>query len=380
MTTRPSLLLISFSPLRSDARILKQIGLLRDDYEVTTLGYGAAPDGAAAHIEVPASEDFQDLNGRLITLHLYRRAYWNLSAVRWARTRLPIGTFDVILANEMEAVPLALSLRPRGGVHADLHEYTPKLKEEFPEWDRRIRPFWEWVARRYVTKAQSWTTVSPAIVDTYEEKFGFRPELVTNAAPLSDFTPGPVHQPIRIVHSGACLRNRRLEILLDAMERTSADVSLDFYLTPNDPAFLAELRERAARMTNVTVHDPLPYAELIRTLNAYDVGVHVLPPTNFNNAAALPNKLFEYAQARLGVIVGPSPEMARYVRELGFGAVTEGFTAEHLSAVVDALTPERVLAWKQAAHENAVSLSAQSQLPVWGHAIRRLAAAAEGKR
>ena len=42
--------------------------------------------------------------------------------------------FDAILADDIDTVPLALSLRPRLGVHADIHEYFPRLQEEQAPW------------------------------------------------------------------------------------------------------------------------------------------------------------------------------------------------------------------------------------------------------
>ena len=41
--SRPRLLVIAFSPLRSDARVLRQVRLFRERYAVTTVGYGPAP-------------------------------------------------------------------------------------------------------------------------------------------------------------------------------------------------------------------------------------------------------------------------------------------------------------------------------------------------
>ena len=120
------------------------------------------------------------------------------------------------------------------------------------------------------------------------------------------------------------------------------------------------------------VLDPLPYADLVQTLNAYDLGVFVLPPVNFNYANALPNKLFDFVQARLGVVVGPSPEMARLVTEHGLGAVAADFTASALTAVLDGLTPEQVAAWKRASHAAARELSSDAQVEVWRAAIKAL--------
>ena len=42
MTARPTLLILSFSPIASDARVLKQVRMLAQDHDVTTCGYGPA--------------------------------------------------------------------------------------------------------------------------------------------------------------------------------------------------------------------------------------------------------------------------------------------------------------------------------------------------
>lgn len=370
---KPRLLLISFSPIVSDARVLKQVVAFRDDFELTTVGYGPAPEGVAGHWEMPRSADYQDYNGRLITAHAYRAVYWNISAVRWVRKHLPRGEYDIILANEPEAVGVARWLRPRLGVHADLHEYTPRLNEEHAAWARRIKPYHEWVCRTFVSKAASWTTVSNGLIREYEKEFGFRPELVTNAAPFAELTPTPVASPLRLVHSGACLRNRRLDEMIEAVEASSVDATLDLYLTPNHPDYLEELRVLTAASERVRILEPVPYAALIRTINAYDIGIHLLPPTNFNNTWALPNKLFDYVQARLGVLIGPSPEMQEYVERFGFGAVADGFDADDLTRTIDALTVESVRGYKERADASAHALGAKEQVQVWRRCIEAIA-------
>ena len=368
-----SLLILSFSPIANDARVLKQVRHFTRDFDVTTCGYGEAPDGVSEHIRIPDGLSSRDLYGRFITLRLYALAYWRLGAVAWCRRTLGRGGFDVVLANDVETVPLALWLRPRRGVHADLHEYSPRLHEDKPAWARRIRPFYEWLCRRYVARAASWTTVSAGLSRQYEEDFSFRPELAINAAPYAALEPTPVAAPIRIVHSGACLRDRDLMGHIEAMALTTKPVTLDFYLTKNDPRYFDELAARAREVPGVRVHDPVPYDELISTLAAYDVGVFVLPPVNFSKKWALPNKLFDYVQARLAVLTGPSPEMVDYVTTYSLGVVTGDFSAQALAEAIDALTPESVSAFKQNAHAAARALSAQTQTEIWDAAIRRIA-------
>lgn len=369
---KPSLLILSFSPIVNDARVLKQVKLFAEDYTVTTCGYGEAPTGVAHHIRIPDDQVIWNLYGRYITLKQYRAVYGRLGGVRWCREHLPRGEWDVVLANDVESVPLALELRARRGVHADLHEYTPRMKEHNLAWKKKISPYYVWLCRKYVSRANSWTTVSGGLAREYERVFGFAPKLVTNAAPYQERVPTAVSEPIRLVHSGACLRDRNLLDMIDAVALVQRPVTLDLFLTKNDPAYHAELIARAAEVPGVTVHEPVPYAELAETLAKYDVGVFVLKPINFNYEWALPNKLFDFVQARLGIIVGPSAEMAQIVREKRLGTVTHDFSAESLASAINDLQPEHVAAWKQASHAAAQELSAEQQVLGWKTAIDRL--------
>lgn len=368
------LLILSFSPIASDARVLKQLDLLRDDFDVTTCGYGEAPPGAVAHVRVPDEMPIWRYPRADVLLRRYRRAYERNPAIAHARMALTGREFDIVLANDVDAVGLGLELKPSRGVHADLHEYAPRQHEEVWRFRLFVKPFIEWMCRQHVARAASWTTVSSGLAREYERVFGFGPDVVTNAAPYAELEPSGVHAPIRFVHSGAALRNRHLDTLLNGVISSRSAATLDLYLTPNDPAYLSEIRERAETSDGrVIVHDPVPYAELNRTLVAYDIGIHILPPVNFNNRWALPNKIFDYVQARLGVIVGPSPEMAEYVDKYGLGVVTDGFGAEDLAVTIDSIGEHDVVQMKRAAARHARELSSEEQVRVWRRAIDALA-------
>jgi len=368
------LLVLSFSPVASDARVLKQVRLFAAEHEVTTCGYGPAPEGVVEHLRLPDEAVHWVKDPRWLLTRRYRRVYAGNAAVRAARELLAGRSFDAVLADDVDTVPLALELGVP--VHADLHEYAPKQNTELRRWRWFVAPYVRWLCREFVTRAASVTTVGQGIAEEYERELGIRAEVVTNAAPYAELEPSPVGGgaggPLRLVHAGAALRNRHLETLVEAAVATRTEVTLDLFLVPNDPGYLAELRALAAGSDRVRLHEPLPYPELVRTLNGFDVGVHVLPPVSFNNAWALPNKFFDFVQARLGVVVGPSPEMARLVREHGIGAVAEDFTPAALTAVLDSLTPEQVAAWKQASHRAARPLSSDAQVQIWHRLVTPL--------
>ncbi|MBD8022244.1 glycosyltransferase [Microbacterium sp. Sa1CUA4] len=372
-TRKQSLLILSFSPLRGDARVLRQINLFRHSYAVTTAGFGEAPDGVVEHIELPADLLPTQLDGRLITLRQYAAAYWSVPAVRNAWKQLRGRSFDAVLANDVEAVPIALRLRTRG-VHADLHEHYPSMHDYHTAWRRRISPYMSWLLSRYVTKATSTSTVSGGLRRAFKDQFGLRPDLVPNATPYADLRPSPVGAPVRLVHSGACLRKRQLEVMLEAVVQAAADITLDLFVTPNDPGYLAELKDAYGRHERIRINDPVPYSELVNTLNEFDLGVFVLPPATFSYKWALPNKFFDYVQARLGIIVGPSPEMAPLVEANNLGAVSEGFSSEDLVSVLQSLDPDTVASWKRAADRAAWEMSGEQTVGPWQRAISAIMA------
>lgn len=370
---RPRLLIFSFSNLLGDARLLKQISGFAGDYEVTTCGYGESPDSRVTHVQLSGDHPIWAYDRIALMTKQYRRAYWGSPAIQEAKNALAGREFDVILANDVDPVGVALSLNPRHGVHVDLHEYSPRQKEDMLRWRLFVAPFIRWMVRKFVAQANSWTTVSGGLAREYARVFGFTPGLVTNASPLHEFEVTPCGSPIRLVHSGAALRDRKLEIMIDALELTTAEVTLDLFITPNDPGYVAELRERSTRLPALTVHDPVPYRELIARLHNYDAGVFVLEPLNFSYRWALPNKLFDFVQARLGMIVGPSPEMVDLVTDYNLGAVADSFSAASLATQFDRLTTEQVQAWKAAADRAAAELSSEAQVQKWRDAIARLA-------
>ena len=380
MTDLPSLLILTFSPIRSDPRVLKQVELFKDKYRVSTCAYGAAPDGVAEHFALPEDSRGWPADKIGLVSRQYAKVYEGLPAVQSARAVLPKGRFDVILANDLNTLPLALDLDARLGVHADLHEFAPREKEDNLKWRLFIAPFMRWLCSRYLAGASSVTSVSQGIADEYFKDYGTPTGVVTNAAPYAEGAVRPVGERVRLIHSAAGQRYRKLENFIEAMKDAPDWLSLDMIVMPNEPDYVAELKAKAAAVPSITFRDPVPYKQLVATLSEYDVSVVFLPPTNFNLKNALPNKFFEAVQARIGLIVGPSPAMVGLVREYGLGAITEDFSAESLRKTLWSLTPETIGAWKHAADAAAKALSAESQVVVWQEAIARIVGGREASR
>jgi hypothetical protein len=180
-----------------------------------------------------------------------------------------------------------------------------------------------------------------------------------------------------MIHHGAAIRSRRLELMIDMMQYLDQRFRLDFMLVGNDRKYVAELQSRAADDTRVRFLEPVPMPDICRATNQYDLGLFLLPPTNFNYRFALPNKLFEFIQARLAIAIGPSPEMARIVNDYKLGVVSQSFEPRELAELLNAMTHDQLWQYKQAAHAAAGQLCFESVAGRWQGGVAKLLARRE---
>lgn len=352
---RPAVLVLAFSPLGRDPRVHRQLRLLRDDYRVTAAGFTDPRLSGVEFIPIrprprprrDRPRAFWQLAGRR-----HARYYWTLGVVRDALAVLGGRAFDAIIANDAETWPLAHAIRGRAALIFDAHEFSPAQFADRPSWRMLRQPYRTWLCREFLPRADAVVTVCDTIADEYARVFGIpRPGVVLNAPARHPAEPRPTAPDrIRMVHHGFANPSRHLEVMIDVMRGLDARFTLDLMLVDGPSWYGRDLRRRAAGDARIRFRPPVPMPEIIPTIRAYDLGLSVLPPVNFNLRAALPNKFFEFVQARLAVAVGPSPEMARLVREHGFGIVADDFTAVTLARHLQALDVPTLDRHKAASH------------------------------
>ena len=364
--SRPRVLMLGFTPTSSDPRILRHVSALREDYDVVTMGTGPAPAGVARHIELPAHAHHLPRTPAglaALTARRYRVAYRHVPIVNAIRACAPSpGDFDVIVANDLITLPVALEFAGGKPVVADMHEYEPRQFEELWQWRLALQGFYTYWCGESLHDAAAVITVAPGIAREYERVFGVHCAVVMNAAPYVEREPNPTGDVVKVVHSGQAMVSRHIHTMIEAAaDLTGARLDLLLTTTTQGAQYLQRLRRQAARTSNVRVLDPVPMHELNDTLAGYDIGLSVLYPSSFNILHALPNKFFDFVQARLGLLVGPSPEMATIVREHSLGSVADDFDALAIRECLERMTPTSVDVWKAATHRSARTLSAEQQ-------------------
>lgn len=362
----PRILCISLSPLQRDARVLRQISVLAELGEVTTVGYGDAPAGATEHVRVPdglPSLPQTPFGVARLALRRLEASELAAPASQFALDRLQGRSWDLVVANDARVLALAHRLAAGAPVWADMHEWAPEERTHVLAWRLLVAPLMRHLCARYLPRSAAVTTVCESIAELYEQEFGVRPAVVRNAGPWQAIEPSPVADShVRLVHSGAAIHGRRLELMIDAVIALDDRFTLDLYLVPagDGGAYQRELERRAGGDSRIRFLPPVAPDRLPATLNAYDVGVFWIPPTHTNARYTLPNKFFDYVQARLAIAVGPTIEMERLVHRHELGVVANEFTVEACARSLSQLTAERISAFKAASHAAARELSFES--------------------
>jgi glycosyltransferase involved in cell wall biosynthesis len=354
-----TVLVLAFTDLASDPRVDRQLRFLKGRYHVVAAGLGPpAVEGVGfVRIAPPRKGALRKLwAALLLACRCYDSYYWHRALVEESCRRLAGVRADLVLANDLIALPLARRLARGGRVFFDAHEYAPREYEDHFFWRLFQGPFAAALCREHVPHVDAMTTVCEGLARAYAELTGVRPAVLTNAPFYHDLAPRPYREgarPIQLVHHGILYRSRKLENMILMMDHLDGRFELNLLLVGSDRRYRARLEALARARPAVRFLSPVSMRELPAYLNRFDMGVFLLEPVCFNYRYALPNKLFELIQARLGVAIGPSPEMARVVTEAGCGVVAPGFDPASLAACLNRLSEREINGFKERAHRAA---------------------------
>lgn len=349
---RGRILIISFSPLKSDPRVYRQIIFLKDRYRIIAAGLSNPEIDNVDFIHIDKTDI--DLIHKFIYLiklktKQFEDFYWSLSGVRSALMNLKGIEADLIIANDIEVLPLAVRLSQKSGtqIFLDAHEYTPREYDDNILWRFVLQDYWKYICQTYLPYVSAMTTVCPGIAEEYERNFGVKCEVITNAPFFSNLEPSETEKgTVRIIHHGGVSPSRKLENMLHLIDFLDERFSLDFMFVQNKSRYFKKICRITKRNPRITFKDPVPMPDIIQTINEYDIGLYLLNASGFNHRMALPNKLFEFIHARLAVAIWPSPEMARVVKKHDLGIVSDEFSIPSMAKRLNALTVDDIMRFK----------------------------------
>jgi len=362
-----TILILALSDLENDARVSRQIRFLAPHYRILAAGYSPHSEANVTFIPIQPSGRKSIAEWLAAAFHrltaAYVADYWRRSWVQDLFNRLGKEKYDLILANDLCTLPLAVRLAEVQGCKLlfDAHEYAPREFDDSWWWRLVHGPRMTALCRTFLPRVDAMTTVCRSIQLAYHQLTGVQAQVVTNAPDYQDLPlrPHVEGSPIHLVHHGVTIPARKLENMIYMMDYLDGRFELHFLLKNTNPDYHARLEKLAQRVGRVHFLPPVPMRSLPAAINRFDMGIFLLEPTNFNYRLALPNKIFEFIQARLGLAVGPSPEMARLVKETGTGIVSADFRPRTLAACLNQLRSEDINRFKHQAQAAARQQSAE---------------------
>ena len=275
---------------------------------------------------------------------------------------------DLLVANDLDTLPACWLVSRLKGTRLvyDSHEYFTEL----PELVGRdfIRGIWTWIERKTLPGIKHSYTVCGSISRAYHEKYGISMAVVRNL-PLEEKMEARrpdllFCNPKRvIIYQGTLNVGRGLEQMIQAMQYLENFRFKIFGAGPTQDELQA-LRDHMGLMERVEFMGRIPFRELKHHTRQASLGISLEDNIGLNYYYALPNKLFDYIQARIPVLVSDLPEMRAVVEAYDIGEILTSRDPEKLAVQVDTMMSdqERRMVWKKNLSRAAGELSWEKEV------------------
>jgi glycosyltransferase involved in cell wall biosynthesis len=282
-----------------------------------------------------------------IVAHARRVGPWSRAVVA------AVPDADVFACKALIALPVIRAAARRTGGRfvydiADIHTEAARLAR-MPGWFRALVRGRE---RGWMREAAGLTAVSPDVADEVVRLFGVaRPTVVLNCPPAwrpGEVLPAPTgrlravagippDRPI-VLYQGGFSVDRGIEELVAAIETPEVAATGAVAAFIGYGRLRTWLDEQAARLPGrIAVVDAIPPGELQEHTVDAAVGFVGQPPRTLNQRLNLANKLFEYLQAGVPVIVAEGTAHCRLIGPLAVGHCVDIDRPATIAAAITAL-------------------------------------------
>ncbi len=270
-----------------------------------------------------------------------------------------IGNIHLFIVEDITLLPFATAYKktfPNTKILIDLREYYPLEYEHDKEWLESFGAFFFHLCATYLPHVDLALTVSTGIAQKYQEVFHLSCELFYSLPPYFPLQPSNIHpEKIQIVYHGFLSPDRNSHFLLEIAKHLDKRFHLYVLGLSNIKGFLESLQQHAPK--NLSFLPPVAMQDIIPFTQQFDLGILTLTPNSFNNAHAMPNKFFEYIQARLGIITTPIPSITSFLSKYNLGVYSKDFHPHSLIDSINALCPKEIETFKNNAHQASMILN-----------------------
>lgn len=269
---------------------------------------------------------------------------------------------DLIIVEDLVLLPIAFLYKakyPEVKIMVDLREFYPLEYENDPTWLATFGKLFHFLCETYLPKIDFAITVSEGLQRHYKDIYNLDCEVFLSLPPSFKLMPSD-NQRIELIYHGLISPDRDSQNLLEIGSSLAPHLHLNLIVLSNQPKFLESFVQKAQKIPSISLFAPVKLQDIIPFTNQFDLGLITLKPNGFNNTYAMPNKLFEYIQARLGIISTPLPCIKPILEKHLLGLCSQDFETSSLIALLNSLDIQKVKALKQRAHQTSQTLNLSS--------------------
>jgi glycosyltransferase involved in cell wall biosynthesis len=271
---------------------------------------------------------------------------------------------DALLSNDLDTLPANFfaSRLKRIPLFFDSHEYFPEVPELINK--KFVKKIWIIIEQFFLPKIKYSYTVCNSIAEIYKEKYNITPFVIRNLPyRKAETTLNKTNSVLKfdnkkiVLYQGSLNIGRGLELMLETMkflENTmfviagEGDISSILHKKVTEKG----LKEKVVFLGRI------PISELYQYTASADLGISLEENLGLNYYYALPNKLFDYIQAHVPVLVSDFPEMRAIVNKYNIGFSTNETDPEKLAFIIENIFKDqyRYNQWKMNLKQAAVEL------------------------
>ncbi|SHK13842.1 glycosyltransferase [Epilithonimonas mollis] len=312
-----------FNNLHTDQRVEKVCKTLYDNgYHPVLIGnnWMGTPD-----MERPYPFfriDLQSRKTRFAYIEFQRKLYNELKKYADNKT--------ILLANDLETIVPNYLISKKLGIPLvfDSHEIFTEMPTIQGRWVKKI---WKTIEKTFVPKIKRMITASDSYADWFVKEYRIkRPVVVKNLPRKLKFEGTSENFKKIILYQGWLNYSRGVDKAILAMQFIE---NAELWIAGCGPAEADYHKIADENQLNHKVRfmGKLSPDELRKITPKADVGISIEENNGLSYYYSLPNKISDYIQARVPVVVSDFPEMKKIVSTFGVGEIIENHSPEHLA-------------------------------------------------
>lgn len=328
------ILILKKADMKYDIRCQRIAKHLNQEYDITVVGTDLCPNLNTKQVKI-GDYDHARLSIPERALRKFRREVLlrniqdqsfeiRLTKDKWislVMEHLNSNVFEVIIACDIDSITAVVNSNSKSILIGDMHEHAPTELANSPGWIDRVGNYKKWQCEIYLPAVQNLFTVSNSLAKLFESEFGLsKVNVLRNVAPYCPrVRPITESAPRDFIHHGIAAPIRGLEEHAVLAAALGLEYSVSMLLKPVELEYYNSLKAAQKYVKNFFVLNPVEPANILQEITRFDAGIYLLNPLTSQLRVTLPNKFFEFVQARLPIYSGGLVEVDELIDEYGVG-------------------------------------------------------------